>query len=148
MYTLEKTSRRVTWCGRTDTVNYSDDAHTLAVGDGIMLLAVGGELVALEPGGTRGASSTRPRCRATGSDRRWPDRRPLQPQAGPCRAGRQPAGRSFAASAGDHALLVRPTGAELVMPARDATAAPASSCACAARGRRARSGPRAGWRGS
>jgi hypothetical protein len=54
LYALDKISGDVTWCARTDTVNYADDAHTLAVGEGIMLLAVGGELVALEPGGTPG----------------------------------------------------------------------------------------------
>ena len=54
LYALDRSSGAVAWCARTNTINYGSDPHTLALGEGLLLLAVGGELVALEPGGTPG----------------------------------------------------------------------------------------------
>jgi Beta-propeller repeat/PQQ-like domain len=125
LYALDKTSGAVKWCAQTDTFNFAGDAHTLAVGDGIMLLAVGGELVALEPGGTPGCRFYETALPFYGDPIEGRSTAAAAAPGGFVAAGRT-GGASFAASAGDHALLVRPTVAELVLPAPDATAPPTS----------------------
>jgi hypothetical protein len=54
LYALDKASGAPVWCAKTGTINYASKAHELALGEGLVLLPVGGELVALEPGGTPG----------------------------------------------------------------------------------------------
>src|SRR5215217_130292 len=56
MYALDKVTGKPIWCGPTRTTNYDGDPHALAAGDGLLLLPVGGELVALESGGSPGCS--------------------------------------------------------------------------------------------
>ncbi|HEX8085503.1 MAG TPA: PQQ-binding-like beta-propeller repeat protein [Solirubrobacteraceae bacterium] len=116
LYALDRTTGRPTWCARTDTVNYGGHPHGMAIGDGVLLLPVGGELVALEQGGTPGCrfhETAVPRYTdPIGGDSTAP-RGVAEP--GGFVAGERDSAVLFAARRRDHALLVTRSGATLTL---------------------------------
>jgi outer membrane protein assembly factor BamB len=115
LYALDKATGHVTWCTRTNTTNYAGRPHTLAVDQGLLLMAVGGELVALEPGGTPGCrfyETALPRY-ADPIDGGATTRAGSTPGGFVPNRGQLPGSVLFAARSSDHALEVRPTGATL-----------------------------------
>ncbi|HEX8123090.1 MAG TPA: PQQ-binding-like beta-propeller repeat protein [Solirubrobacteraceae bacterium] len=124
LYALDRTTGRPTWCAQTNTVNYGGHPFGMAIGDGVLLLPVGGELVALEPGGTAGcrfhqlevpgyADPIGEDATARAASRRAPE------EPGGFVATPPGGARSvlFSARRREHALLVRRAGATLTLPA-------------------------------
>jgi outer membrane protein assembly factor BamB len=122
LYALDRSSGAVAWCARTDTINYGGAPHTLALGEGLLLLAVGGELVALEPGGTPGCrfyETALPRYTTPIEDSSPATAAAARPGGFVPNRGQLPGSVLFASRAGDHALLVRRSGPSLAIAGRD-----------------------------
>ena len=122
LYALDRSSGAVAWCARTNTINYGSDPHTLALGEGLLLLAVGGELVALEPGGTPGCrfyETALPRYTTPIEDSSTARAAAGSPGGFVPNRGQLEGSVLFASRAGDHALLVRMSGPSLAIAGRD-----------------------------
>ena len=135
LYAADRRTGALTWCGPTGLINYSETPESIAVGEGLVLLAVGGELLAMEPGGTPGcdfygtgipgyreggsgaaAASTARADAATASAARTAAAPPgFEPNH-----GQLPASVRFAARGAGHALLVGRDGATLALGRPDA----------------------------
>ena len=128
LYALERSSGRVAWCSRTNTKNYAGQPHTLAVGAGLLLLAVGGELVALESGGTPGCRfyETALPGYAEPIDGGPTARSAAAPGGFVPNRGQMAGSVLFASRARDDALVVRSTGPTLAMAGSDPTGAAAA----------------------
>ena len=122
MYAADRRTGELTWCGQVPFVNSSAGYASVAADGGLMVLAVGGEVVALESGGTPGcdyygtgvpgyrdpvgASSARAAAAAPAG---------FEPNR-----GQLPASVRFAARGAGHALLLGRDGATLSFGRPDA----------------------------
>jgi outer membrane protein assembly factor BamB len=124
MYAADRRTGELTWCGQVPFVNSSAGYASLAADGGLLVLAVGGEVVALGPGGTPGCDYY-----GTGIPR-YHD--PVAAGAATARAaaatppgfepnrGQLPASVRFAARGAGHALLLDRAGATLSLGSPDA----------------------------
>ena len=142
LYGLDRTSGALTWCGPTGLVNYSGAPESAAAGEGLLVLAIGGELLALEHGGTAGCDyygTSIPGYHGDGSDLARVDQRAAAAPGFEPNRGQLPRSVRFAARAPDHALLVDGTGATLALGRPDTLGGPGVRVRLAVRGaRRAR----------
>jgi outer membrane protein assembly factor BamB len=132
LYALDRTTGRLTWCDNTGTINYSGSQVSLAAGPGILVLAIGGEVVALGPGGKAGCDyygESIPGYHGTGGDTdsagaggaqaSMARAAGLAPAGFERNVGQFPPSVRYAARGRGHTLLVRRDGATLALGARD-----------------------------
>ena len=148
LFALDKTTGKPVWCSRTGTSGGGGRQQGLALGEGLLLLPVGGELVAMEPGGTPGCKFHEtvlrgytdpidgvPTARAASARRGT-----LGHPGGFARDLRAPGtAERWIARSRDHALLVDASGPTLSLPARGALPGAGTTVSVRMRGaRRAR----------